>query len=59
MSQEDKKLAALYWRLQKQSHVNPKLRTYVHRLWSILQARHIDPCALNNVGVELASEGAF
>ena len=56
MSVQDRQLAALYWRLQRQVHTNPKIRSYLYELTRVLKRRHIRPTALNQVGLELASE---
>ena len=54
---QDRQLAVLYWRLQRQVHTNPAVRAYLRELTRVLRQRHIRPTALNQVGLELAIKG--
>ena len=56
VSVQDRQLAVLYWKLQRQVHTNPGIRTYLHQLTDILKRRHIRPTALNQIGLELVME---
>ncbi len=56
MSTQDRELAVLYWKLQKKVHTDPKIRTYLRELTRQLKQRRIRPTALNEVGLELATE---
>jgi len=56
VSVRDRQLAVLYWKLQRQVHTNPSIRTYLQQLTNTLRQRRIRPTALNQVGLELAVE---
>jgi len=56
VSVQDRQLAVLYWKLQRQVHTNPRIRTYLYQLTDILKRRRIRPTALNQVGLELVME---
>ena len=56
VSAQDRKLAVLYWKLQKQVHTDPGIRDYLFALTRIMKRRHIQPTALNNIGLELAGQ---
>ena len=56
MSVQDKQLAVLYWKLQRQVHTNPGIRSYLYELTRVLKRRHIRPNTLNQIGLELAME---
>ena len=54
VSTQDRKLAVLYWQLQKKVHTDPGVRDYLFALTRIMKRRQIQPTALNNIGLELA-----
>ena len=53
VSAQDRKLAILYWQLQKRVHTEPGIRQYLFALTRLMKRRQIEPAALNNVGLEM------
>jgi len=56
VSAQDRKLAILYWQLQRKVHTDPGVRDFLFALTRIMKKRHIQPAALNNIGLELAGQ---
>jgi hypothetical protein len=56
MTAQDRDLAVLYWKLQRQVHTHPGIRSYLHALDRIIHERGIRPSYVNKVGMEMERE---
>ncbi|MDP6038156.1 MAG: hypothetical protein QGG64_06370 [Candidatus Latescibacteria bacterium] len=59
MSQKDKSLVVLYWKIQRKIHTQPELRTYFQAIQKKVQQRRIKYRHINDLGVELVNQGVI